>query len=62
MRSFLKEQRISGRTDAESLERNSKSSIHLVLATSSEYPGKERTIVGKHKSRFSSAKSLRSKI
>ena len=45
----------------ESLERNSKSAIHQVHASSSEYPGQERTIVGKNKSRSSSAKSLRSK-
>ena len=46
------------RPDAESLERNTKSSIHRVHAASSEYPGKERTVVGKNKSRSSSAKSL----
>ena len=34
-------------TDAESLGTNSRSTIHKVYATSSEYPGKERTIVGK---------------
>ena len=40
---------VSVKPDAESLERNSKGTIHKVSATSSEYQGKERTIVGKNK-------------
>ena len=49
-----------GKPDAESLATNSKDTIHKVHATSCEYPGKERTIVGKNKCQSSSsAKSLR---
>ena len=59
MHSFLKEERL-GETDAKRLGTNSKGTIHKVYATSSEYPGKERTIVGKNKCQSSSsAKSLR---
>ena len=51
------------KTDAESLGNNLKSTIHMVNATSSEYPGKERTIVGKNKCPCSSSeKSLRYEI
>ena len=39
--------KVSGKPDAKSLGTNSKGTIHEVYATSSEYPGKERTIVGK---------------
>ena len=54
---------VSVKPDAESLERNSKGTIHKVYATSSEYPGKERTIVGKSKCQSSSsAKSQRYEI
>ena len=46
--------------DAEGLGTNSEGTIHKVHATSSEYLGKERTIVGKSKCQSSSsAKSLR---
>ena len=38
MHSFLKDQKSFGKPDAESLERNSKSSIHEVHATTREYP------------------------
>ena len=45
------------------LEQIQKGTILQVCATSSEYPGKERTIVGKNKSQSSSlAKSLRYEI
>ena len=55
--------KVSVESDAESLGTNSKSTIHNVYATSSEYPGKERTIVGKNKCQSSSsAKSLRNEI
>ena len=51
----------SVKPDAESLERNSKSSI--VHATSREYPGQERTVAGKNTSQTSSpAKSPRCEI
>ena len=46
---FSRNERVSWKPDAESLERNSKSSIHYVHATSREYPVQERTIVGKNK-------------
>ena len=60
---FSKRQTILGKPDAESLERNSKATIHQVYATSCEYPGKERTIVGKTKCQSSSsAKSQRYEI
>ena len=42
--------KVWGRQTADCLERMSKSSIHQVHASSSEYPGKERTIVGKNES------------
>ena len=59
---FSRNERVSGKPDAESLERNSKSSIHLVHATSREYPGQGRTIALKNTSQTStSAKSLRYK-
>ena len=58
MHSFLKVESL-GEPDAESLGTNSKGTIHEVYATSSEYPGKERAIVGKNKCQSSSsAKSL----
>ena len=47
---FSGNQRVSVKLDAESLERNSKSSIHQVHATSREYPGQERTIAWKNTS------------
>ena len=40
---------VSVKPDAESLETNSKGTIHKFYATSCEYRGKERTIVGKNK-------------
>ena len=52
--------KVSENPDAESLGTNLKGTIHQVYATSCEYPGKERTIVGKNKCQSSSsAKSLR---
>ena len=44
---FSRNEGVSGKPDAKSLERNSKSSIHKVHATSREYPGQERTIAWK---------------
>ena len=41
---FIKWKTVQGKTDAKSLGMNSKSTIHPVYATSSKYPGKERTI------------------
>ena len=60
---FVSQGRSQGKTDAKSLGTNSKSTVHSVYATSSEYPGKERAIVGKNKCpNSSSAKSPRSEI
>ena len=62
MHSILKVESL-GEPDAKSLGTDSKSTVHSVYATSSEYPGKERTIVGKDKCQSSSsAKSLRDEI
>ena len=44
---FSRNRRVSGKPDAGSLGTKSKGTIHSVHATSSKYPGKERTIVGK---------------
>ena len=52
-----------GETDAESLRINSTSTVHPVYATSSKYPGKQRTIAWKNTSQTSSsAKSQRCEI
>ena len=60
---MLKEARKPGETDAKSLGTHTKNTIHSVYATSSNYPGKERTIVWKNRSqKSSSAKSLRYEI
>ena len=60
---FSKRQTVPGKPDAESLGTNSKGSIHPVYATSSKYPGKERTIAWKNASQnSSSSKSLRNEI
>ena len=60
---FSRNQRVSVKSDAESLECSSKSSIHQVHATSREYAGQERTIAWKNTSqKSSSGKSLRYKI
>ena len=60
---FSRNERVSGKPDAKSLERNSKSSIHYIYATSREYPGQERSIAWKSTSQTStSAKSPRYKI
>ena len=48
MHSFLKVGSL-GEPEAESLGTNSKGTIHQVYTMSSEYPGKERTIVGRDK-------------
>ena len=50
---FFQGRKVSGKPDAESLGTISKGTIHNVYATSSEYPGKERTIVGKNTSQTS---------
>ena len=53
-------ERVAEKLAAKSLERNSKSSIHEVYATSREYPGQERSNAWKNTSQTStSAKSLR---
>ena len=44
---FSLRQTVQGKPDAKSLGTDSKNTIHSVYAASSEYPGKERTIVGK---------------
>ena len=63
MRWFFKEANSLGKPDAKNLRINSKGTIHEVYTTSSEYPGKERTIVGKNRCQSSSsAKSLRYEI
>ena len=63
MRWFLKRHTVPGKPDAKSLGINSKSTVHSVHATSSKYPGKERTIAWKNRSQTSSsAKSLRYEI
>ena len=60
---FSRNERVSGKPDAKSLERNSKSSIHKVYATSRKCPGQERTNALINTSQTStSAKSLRYKI
>ena len=46
--SFSKRQTSPEKPDAKSLRTDSKNTIHSVYATSSEYPGKERTIVRKN--------------
>ena len=57
--SILKEA-APGKPDAKSLGTKSKSTIHPIYATSSKYPGKQRTIAWKNTSQiFSSAKSPR---
>ena len=45
---FSKRQVVRGKPDAQSLGTDSKSTIHSVYATSSKYPGKERTIAWKN--------------
>ena len=60
---FSKRQTVPGKPDAQSLWIDSKSTIHTVHATSSKYPGKQRTIAWKNTSQnSSSAKSLRREI
>ena len=60
---FSRNERVSWKPDAESLERNSKSSNHYVHATWREYPVQERTIAWKNTGQTStSTKSLRYKI
>ena len=57
---FSKEENSPGKPDAKSLGIDSKSTVHQVYATSSKYPGKQRTIAWKNTSQTSSsAKSLR---
>ena len=61
--SILKRQTVPGKPDAERLGTNSKSTVHSVYATSSKYPGKQRTTAWKNTSQTSSsAKSLRYEI
>ena len=56
---FSKRQTTPGKPDAKSLGTKSTSTIHPVYATSSKYPGKQRTIAWKNTSpKSSSAKSL----
>ena len=60
---FSKWKTVSVKPDAKSLGTASKNTIHKVYATSSEYPGKERTIAWKNTSqKSSSAKSSRNEI
>ena len=60
---FSRNEIISGKPDAESLERNSKGTILPVYATSTKYPGGASTITWKNASQTAiSAKSLRCKI
>ena len=55
---FSKWKTVPGKPDAKSFGINSKSTVHSVYATSSKYPGKERTIAWKNTSQTStSAKS-----
>ena len=57
---FPKRKTALGKPDAKSLGTDPKSTVHSVYATSSKYPGKERTIARKNTSQKSlSAKSLR---
>ena len=63
MRRFLKEENSPGETRCKKSWINSKSTVHPVYATSSKYPGKERTIACKNTSQTSSsAKSQRYEI
>ena len=58
-----KRQTSPGKPDAKSLGTHTKNTIHSVYATSSNYPGKERTIVWKNTSQKSSSpNSLRYEI
>ena len=60
---FQKRKTTPEKHDAKSLGTDSKNTIHSVYATSSKYPGKERTIAWKNTSQKSSlAKSLRYEI
>ena len=60
---FSKRKKVPGKPDAKSLETNSRSTVHSVYATSSKYPGKQRTIAWKNTSQTSSSvKSLRNEI
>ena len=60
---FTKRQTVPEKPNAESLGTNSKNTVHSVYASSSKYPGKERTIAWKNTSQTSaSAKSIRYEI
>ena len=60
---FSKRQTVPGKPDAKSLGTNLRNTVQSVYATSSKYPGKERTIAWKDTSqKSSSAKSLRFEI
>ena len=60
---FSMRQTVLGKADAKSLGTKSKSAVHSVYATSSKYPGKQRTIAWKNSSQTSSsAKSLHYEI
>ena len=60
---FSKRKTVPGKPDAKSLRTDSKNTTHPVYATSSKYPGKERTIAWSNTSQTSSlAKSPRYEI